>query len=63
MGIREKEKWVTWMTMKPKEMYLTGKIWLVGEMIEANGIEVKLYLEVQTILHLTIKMVKCIRHG
>ena len=43
MGIREEREMGDMDDYETlRDMYLTGKIWLVGEMIEANGIEGKI---------------------
>ena len=64
MGIREeKDMGVMDEYETLRDAYLTGKIWNIGDLVEANGIEGRIIQREQTILHTMIVMVKYIKRG
>ena len=64
MGIREERDMGEMTDFESlRDMYLTGKIWNIGDLVERMVLKVELSEKVQTILHTMIVKVKCIRCG
>ena len=52
MGIREERDMGQMNDFETlRDMYLTGKLWNIGDLVETNGVErVELFVKVQTII-------------
>ena len=63
MGIREEKDMGVMDEYETLRDAYTGKIWNIGDLVEANGSKDELFKEEQTILHTMIVMVKYIKRG